>query len=248
MLYIYIYIYIYFIIINTIIIIVIITNTLNFIYLDIENIQTSQKKIPNIPSKEFGLDKLNELYPDLKEKFESFNDLLQEQEIPILKKLQANETEDLGAKIIQYITTSSDPLYVLNQLSSNYPKISHIVNQMPVIEDYKKEIKYLQKLFYGTDFNSLFINGIDIDIKNLNPFTILRVFVSENQAIKKLNSLKFSNKDAVNLLNSVSGDKEEKGNSDIEYYDVRDNIVTWWNDLESDTRYTTWPNSVRDVI
>jgi len=213
-----------------------------------ENIQKSHKQIPNIPSKEFGLDKLSETFPKLKDDFNAFNDLLQKQEIPVLKKLLANETEDLGTKIIQYITTSSNPLYVLSQLSSNYPKISHIINQMPLVEEYNKEVKFLQKLFYAPDFNSLYINGIEISTKDLNPFSVLRVFASENKAIKKLNSLRFSNKDAVNLLNSVSDDNDDRKNSDVEYYDVRDEIVAWWNDLESDTRYNKWPKNIKEIL
>jgi len=213
-----------------------------------ENIQKNHKQIPNIPSKEFGLDKLSESFPKLKDDFNTFNDLLQQQEIPVLKKLLANETEDLGTKIIQYITTSSNPLYVLSQLSSNYPKISHIINQMPLVEEYNKEVKLLQKLFYANDFNSLYINGIEISTKNLNPFSVLRVFASENRSIKKLNSLRFSNKNAVNLLNSASDDSDDSKNSDIEYYDVRGDIVSWWNDLESDSRYNRWPNDIKEIL
>lgn len=213
-----------------------------------ENIQKSQKKIPNIPSKEFGLDKLSEKFPKQKDDFSAFNDLLQQQEIPVLKKLLANETEDIGTKIIQYITTSSNPLYVLSQLSSNYPKISHIINQMPLIEEYSKEVKFLQRLFYAPDFNSVFINGIEINAKDLNPFNVLRIFSSENRAITKLNSLRFSNKDAVNLLNSATDDSDNGKNGDTEYYDVRDDIVSWWNNLESDSRYNKWPKNIKEVI
>ncbi|ORX41875.1 hypothetical protein BCR36DRAFT_587674 [Piromyces finnis] len=215
---------------------------------DKENIKKSHEKIPNIPSKEFGLNRLIETYPKLEEEFNKFNDLLQKQEIPVLKKLLKNETEDLGTKLIQYITTSSNPLYVLNQLSSNYPKISHIINQMPLIEEYSSEIKYLQKLFYVPDYNSLYVNGLEIDTKNLNPFSILRIFASENKSIKQLNSLGYSNKDSVNLLNSANDEKEDKRSSDIEYYDVRDDIVSWWNNLESDSRYEKWPKSLREIL
>jgi len=215
---------------------------------DKENIKKSHEKIPNIPSKEFGLNRLIESFPKLEDDFKKFNDLLQEQDIPVLKKLLKNETEDLGTKIIQYITTSSNPLYVLNQLSSNYPKISHIVNQMPLIDEYSTEMKYLQKIFYVPDYNVLYVNGLEIDTKDLNPFSILRVFTSENKAIKKLNSLGFSNKDAVNLLNSVSEDKDDKRGSDAEYYDVRDDIVSWWNNLESDSRYEKWPKNIREIL
>jgi len=215
---------------------------------DNEKNQKSKKKIPNIPSKEFGLEKLSEIYPNLKNEFNKFNDLLQQQEIPVLKKLLANETEDLGTKIIQYITTSSNPLYVLNQLTSNYPKISHIVNQMPLIDVYKSENKLLQSIFYVPDYNSLYINGISIDPKDLNPFKVLRIFSSENKYITKLNSLKFSNNNAVNLLNSVSDNKEEGKKSEIEYYDVRDDVVSWWNDLESDTRYKKWPKNIKEIL
>lgn len=119
---------------------------------------------------------------------------------------------------------------------------------MPLVEEYNKEVKFLQKLFYAPDFNSLYINGIEISTKDLNPFSVLRVFASENKAIKKLNSLRFSNKDAVNLLNSVSDDNDDRKNSDVEYYDVRDEIVAWWNDLESDTRYNKWPKNIKEVI
>jgi UDP-glucose:glycoprotein glucosyltransferase len=213
-----------------------------------ENIQKSQKKIPNIPSKEFGLDKLSEKFPKQKDDFSAFNDLLQQQEIPVLKKLLANETEDIGTKIIQYITTSSNPLYVLSQLSSNYPKISHIINQMPLIEEYSKEVKFLQRLFYAPDFNSVFINGIEINAKDLNPFNVLRIFSSENRAITKLNSLRFSNKDAVNLLNSATDDSDNGKNSDTEYYDVRNDIVSWWNNLESDSRYNKWPKNIKEIL
>jgi UDP-glucose:glycoprotein glucosyltransferase len=69
---------------------------------------------------------------------------------------------------------------------------------------------------------------------------------SELKMIEALKSLSISTNDAIKLLSSTAATK----NSDLgwgESFDVRDDSVIWWNDLQKDRRYQNWPKYITDV-
>lgn len=87
---------------------------------------------------------------------------------------------------------------------------------------------------------------------NLSFFSISRVLRSEKKLIKSIQQLGFSSKEAIELISDsvLSGGDDAKDTvSDV--FDVRDTpeapFITWWNDLEEDSRYDGWPSDIMEV-
>lgn len=64
----------------------------------------------------------------------------------------------------------------------------------------------------------------------------------------------FTAKEAIQIISSPVLTKASKSNSNAAegVYDVRDTpeepFVTWWNDLEKDSRYNEWSKNMQEVI
>ena len=62
-----------------------------------------------------------------------------------------------------------------------------------------------------------------------------------------IKSLGFSVEETLQLLSSQAADDSTSDMGWGEVFDIRDDNLIWWNDLEKDKRYKSWPKSVREV-
>lgn len=77
---------------------------------------------------------------------------------------------------------------------------------------------------------------------------------SERKLIKSLQDMGFTAKEAISIISSPALSKASRFGdqaSHSEVYDVRDTpeepFVTWWNDLEKDSRYKEWTADMGEV-
>lgn len=63
-----------------------------------------------------------------------------------------------------------------------------------------------------------------------------------------LMSLNLTSQQVIDLLTTPLGEKRK---TDFEWgdaFDVRSDVVVWWNDLEKDSRYRNWPSGIQEVV
>lgn len=90
--------------------------------------------------------------------------------------------------------------------------------------------------------------------KDTNPYIrLLKAMKKERLLLKVLNKIGISSSDSIELLSHpmLSSQKGGSENSD-DVYDVRDDsekedLVIWWNDIETDERYSDWPDNLFEV-
>lgn len=83
--------------------------------------------------------------------------------------------------------------------------------------------------------------------------SLVRAIRSERKLIKAFEELGFTPKEAIDIISYPALSKTDQYDDATieEVYDVRDdpeaNFITWWNDLEKDSRYTGWSSDIKEV-
>jgi UDP-glucose:glycoprotein glucosyltransferase len=108
---------------------------------------------------------------------------------------------------------------------------------------------------------SFYLNGLALTEAQVDPFALLRLMRKERKYVTDLQglSVNMTSKSAREIL--INGGIQpvtatEKGMMPVEalgeLFDATDRseggkVIVWWNDLEKDKRYKTWPSTVQDV-
>ncbi|KAK9765247.1 killer toxin resistant protein, variant 2 [Basidiobolus ranarum] len=140
---------------------------------------------------------------------------------------------------------------MLRQISQNFPKYAHILAQNPLNSTFDNGAALPEKVLTGV--NSINVNGLSIDATQINPFNLVKLLRTEADIISALDALSISPRQAIDLLSSshfdgASGSEYPPALQDI--FDVRDSdrVVTWWNDIEKDKRYSSWPKAIYNIL
>ncbi|RHZ48667.1 hypothetical protein Glove_543g33 [Diversispora epigaea] len=184
---------------------------------------------------------------------ESSNDHLFDQNISEIKPLKAGEIKSLGVKTAQVILESQDPLKTLTQLSQDFPKYSHYISQVPLSHPLVKEIEMNQEHSH-LESNLFWLNGLVMNPLSVDPFSLLKLLSRERQTISSFLNLGLNPGQAIGVLSSpIISESQSLQDSSRGVFDVRDispnnNVVVWLNDIEKDSRYSSWPNRIQDLL
>ncbi|KAI8978045.1 UDP-glucose:glycoprotein glucosyltransferase-domain-containing protein [Pilobolus umbonatus] len=171
-----------------------------------------------------------------------------------IEPLTPKEIETIGLKAAQYVAASEDPLLTMTQLTQDFPKYAKDLSAIELDESFKKEILENQKASIEPGMNAVWFNGRVIDESKVDPFYLVRAIRSEFKLIQSLKQLGLSSDQALDIISSPILTQESKNADDAlkDYYDVRDTranpFVIWWNDLEKDSRYKSWPTDVYAIF
>ncbi|KNC97316.1 uncharacterized protein SPPG_07245 [Spizellomyces punctatus DAOM BR117] len=166
---------------------------------------------------------------------------------PRVMALTANETQGLGLKTTQFILNCTNPLRALVDVSQNFPKFAHLLKGVQVEAAIASELSY-NRAYLAARRHGLWINGIELDPERIDIFSLQRTLRMEVSRVASLTALNLTSDQAVDLLTTPIS---EKSGSDLEWgetFDVRSDLVVWWNNLEKDSRYKYWPASVMEVV
>lgn len=167
----------------------------------------------------------------------------------------------------QLISDSFDKLSAIKQLSQNFPKYAtSLARRVVVNESVAEEIENNQIRAQG-GISMMWINGASIVEKDVNPFAygtylyihdclelififcrLLRILRKERTMMSSLTSLGLSRMQSIELVTHpiiVVAQSANKGVLDG-IFDASDrpeegNVITWWNNLEKDSRYVESP-------
>ncbi|RHZ80246.1 hypothetical protein Glove_138g61 [Diversispora epigaea] len=182
---------------------------------------------------------------------ESSDDYLFDQNISEIKP--AGEIESLGVKTAQVILESQDPLKTLTQLSQDFPKYSHYISQVPISYSLGQEIEMNQQNL-RLEPNSFWLNGLVMDPLSVDPFSLLKLLCRERRTVSSLLNLGLNSNQAIGILSSpIIAKAQSPQDSSRGIFDVRDispnnNVVVCLNDLEKDSKYSSWPNRIYGLL
>ncbi|XP_075241125.1 UDP-glucose:glycoprotein glucosyltransferase 1-like [Convolutriloba macropyga] len=199
--------------------------------------------------KGFDFNKLKKANPDLKENLNQFQfHLIQEAEG--LKPLKVWELSDLSYQTVQKLKENEDPYEALSALkdySQNFPIYANEFSKIKVSRALRDDVTSLQRVLEnvvneGSGF--MLLNGLQIDIETLDPFSLVDVLYSESKLITSLFNFGLPFEYIRHLLNLNIGVQGE----DEYAVDIRNDAINYVNDIERDDRYKKWPKSMQYLL
>lgn len=178
-------------------------------------------------------------------------DLDEGEEVADLKPLSKDEVSDLGIKAASFVMKSDHPMDTLLKLVQDFPKYSSIIAGQNTSESFLEEHTNNRELLLPTGFNMIWINGIQIPTRDVNPYSLLAHLRRERSLINGIRSQGLSAPDVIALLSheAISATQTE---DEPQRYDFRDeseggNVIIFMNNIEKDSRYDSWPTELRAV-
>lgn len=168
-----------------------------------------------------------------------------------LRPLSASEVSRLGWNSAAYVLDSASPLDTLVKLSENFPKYSSQLASHNSSADLRKEVRVNRGRMIPSGNNFIWINGVQIEERQVDAFSLLEHLRRERKLIQKFRDLGLSAQGAVELL-SHPVLAESQAKDEAQRYDYRDdleggNVIIWLNNLEKDSRYEDWPSDIEAV-
>jgi UDP-glucose:glycoprotein glucosyltransferase len=178
-------------------------------------------------------------------------ELDEEEEFADLKPLSKDEVSDLGLKAASFVMKSEQPMDTLLKLTQDFPKFSSIVAANNASEEFLAEHSKNREHLLPAGFNIMWINGIQIPARDVNPYSLLAHLRRERKLISGIRSQGLSAPEIVSLL-SHEAISATQTDDEPQRYDFRDeieggNIIIYMNDIEKDPRYESWPTELRAV-
>lgn len=178
-------------------------------------------------------------------------ELHDEDEVADLKPLSKDDVSDLGLKAASFVMKSDQPMDTLLRLVQDFPKYSSTIVGHNASEEFIAEHTHNREQLLPSGYNVIWINGVQIPVRDVNPFTLLEHLRRERSLINGVRSQGLSGPDAISLL-SHSAITEIQSDDEPQRYDFRDeseggNIIVWMNNIEKDSRYSSWPTALTSV-
>ncbi|KAI9373269.1 UDP-glucose:glycoprotein glucosyltransferase-domain-containing protein [Aspergillus egyptiacus] len=165
-----------------------------------------------------------------------------------LRPLSSSEVARLGLNTVSYVAGSKVPLDTLLKLSQDFPKYSSTIAVHNTSVTLLDEIRANRLGILPSGANAMWINGVQIDPRQIDAFSLVDNLRRERRLINSFRSLGLTAQEAVDLLSheaiaeSVSQDTPQR-------YDYRDElegggVIIWLNNLEKDAKYESWPSEL----
>ncbi|KAJ1551405.1 hypothetical protein HK096_011650, partial [Nowakowskiella sp. JEL0078] len=167
---------------------------------------------------------------------------------PQVVKLDSSEISLIGVITTYHILQSKNPLQTLAKITSDFPKYASTLakkysSSASVIALNNTVTEQGLALIHAKQ--AVFINHAAVDLLNLDLFTILSNLQRDQSIWSALQSFGIPPK-LTRTLFSVR--EKVQGGVPWEGFDIRDDAVLWWNDLENDGRYRAWSKSINELL
>jgi UDP-glucose:glycoprotein glucosyltransferase len=177
--------------------------------------------------------------------------LQDDDEVADLKPLSSSEVSKLAVKAASFVMKSEQPFDTLVRLVQDFPKHSSAIAAHNISEEFVKEHEGNRNKLLPSGYNIMWINGVQIPNRDINPFHLLEHLRRERNLINGVRSQGLSGPEAIDLL-SNSAITENQVQDEPQRYDFRDateggRVIIWLNDIEKDKRYESWPSEITAV-
>lgn len=179
------------------------------------------------------------------------SELHDDDEVADLKPLSASEVSTLGVNAASFVMKSDQPFDTLLKLTQDFPKHSSAIINHNASAEFLKEHEENRMQLLPTGYNVIWINGVQLPVRDVNPFTLLEHLRRERKLINGVRGLGLSPAEAIGLL-SHSAITEAQAEDEPQRYDFRDgteggHVIVWLNDIEKDKRYDGWQSELSAV-
>lgn len=179
------------------------------------------------------------------------SDAQEDSSLDDLKPLSSSEVARLGFNTASFVMDSEDPLKTLLKVSQDFPKYSARIAAHNATIPLLEEIRSNRGHMFPPGFNVLWINGAQVDPRQIDAFSLLDQLRRERRLVEKFRDLGLSAQESVSLLSHRSIAQAQASDA-LPRYDYRDEIeggrvIIWMNNLEKDSKYEAWPNHLNAV-
>lgn len=174
-----------------------------------------------------------------------------EVEVADLRPLSTSDLATLGLKAASFIHQSTDPFQTLVKLSQDLPRYAASLTIHNVSQDFVAEFERNKAIGIRGGINFLWINGLQIIDRQIDPFSLIDILRRERKLISVVRDLGLNAKEAVSLLGHAAVSSAQ-GDDEPVRYDWTDRLedgraIVWLNNLEVDARYEDYPRSLISV-
>ncbi|KAJ8108408.1 hypothetical protein OPT61_g8197 [Boeremia exigua] len=175
-----------------------------------------------------------------------------DEEVTDLKPLAKDDVPDLAEKAASFVLQSEQPMDTLLKLVRDFPKYTTTIAATNATSDFLTEHYNNRELLLPTGYNVIWINGVQIPAKDVNPYALLAHLRRERKLISGIRSQGLSGPDTISLL-SHSAIAQGQSEEATQRYDFRDEseggkVILWVNNIEKDSRYQSWPSELRALL
>ncbi|KAF2746996.1 glycosyltransferase family 24 protein [Sporormia fimetaria CBS 119925] len=186
------------------------------------------------------------------EKGQPSTDLHDDEEVADLKPLSSSEVSGLAVKAADFVMRSEEPLDTLLRLVQDFPKHSSAISGHNASEEFLAEHTANRMQLLPAGYNVMWINGVQIPARDINPFSLLEHLRRERKLINGIRTQGLSGPEAISLL-SHSAITDNQVQDEPQRYDFRDTpeggkVIIWLNDIEKDSRYQHWPTEMAALL
>jgi UDP-glucose:glycoprotein glucosyltransferase len=174
-----------------------------------------------------------------------------DEDVSDLKPLSKDELSDLSFKAASFVMKSDQPMDTLLKLVQDFPKYTSVIAAHNVSDAFLQEHAKNRELLLPGGYNIIWINGVQVPARDVNPYSLLAHLRRERGLINGIRKQGLSAPDVISLLShdAISATQTE---DEPQRYDFRDeveggNVIIYMNDIEQDERYEAWPTELRAV-
>ncbi|KAI0676218.1 glycosyltransferase family 24 protein [Trametes maxima] len=177
--------------------------------------------------------------------------------VDVTAPLTEAELLEIGMQATQLIYDAEEPrarLSTLKQLSQNFPRYAGaLARRVTANASLLTEVAANQALAPG-GANAIWLNGVALEEKDLNPFGLLKAIRRERTTMLSLMSLGLSSTQAIDLLTHRAIAQAQSNGGGLDgLFDASDRaeggeVIRWLNDFEKDERYARWGNNLRILL
>ncbi|KAF3031735.1 hypothetical protein E8E12_002161 [Didymella heteroderae] len=169
-----------------------------------------------------------------------------------LKPLAKDDVPDLAEKAASFVLQSDQPMDTLLKLVRDFPKYTSAIAATNATSDFITEHYNNRELLLPTGYNVIWINGVQIPARDVNPYALLAHLRRERRLINGIKSQGLSAPDTIALLSHSAITQGQVGD-EPQRYDFRDDVeggkvIVWVNNIEKDSRYQSWPSELRALL
>ena len=173
----------------------------------------------------------------------------EEEEVADIKPLEKSELSPLAVKAASFVMQSDSPFDTLLKLTQDFPKYSTKLGKHNVSKEFLAEHEYNRQLLVATGANVLWMNGVQLVDRQVQPFGLVDMLRRERKLINGALDLGLTGQQALSLLGHDEVAAAKATEEEPRRFDWRDEseggrVIIWLNNIEKDKRYAEYAPSV----
>ncbi|KAM0787865.1 hypothetical protein ACM66B_003917 [Microbotryomycetes sp. NB124-2] len=189
-----------------------------------------------------------------------------------IEPVKKRDISGLALRTASLVLQSKDPLSTFVNLTSSFPATaSRLSDLVPTIDDeLVQELSEFQSMSPLGQRPTFHINGMYIPEKSVEPLALLRILRKERKLVSAIQSLvsgmtprqarSILTDEAVSTAGGASPSSSRASaladlTTDVlgDLFDAGDleeggDLILWWNDIEKDKKYKSWPRSLQELL